>query len=160
MSHEDKLKGAKNVFGLYYAYLNNVAREIGIDKAEEIGTELFKMNGSARGKMIKEKANMEEFTAEAASSAARQAIMEDFGIVSKPVEEGRDRVVVKCERCPVYDGAFMAGMDPGSIEVQCRNASIGYMNALVKELNPRLKYKLKKFRNSAEGECEEEIVLE
>lgn len=160
MSHEDKRQGAANVFGLYYAYLNNIGQEIGIDKAEEIGSQLFKMNGSARGQAIKAISEMDEFTAEGAAAAARKSILEDFGIVSNSIEESPQRVVVKCETCPVYNGARMAGMDSGSIEAHCRSASIGYMDALVKELNPRLKYRLRKFRTSEEDTCEEEIVLE
>jgi hypothetical protein len=159
MSQEDKLKGAMNAFTLHYAYINNVAQEIGVDKAEEIDSEVCKMMGSARGRMIKEAANLDEFTAEAAAKAARESILEDFGIISKPIEESEKRVVVQCERCPVYDGAYAAGMDHGSIEAQCRKAPIGYMNALVKELNPNLKYHLKKFRSSADDVCEEEIVI-
>jgi hypothetical protein len=160
MSYEDKLKAATNVFTLHYAYINGVAREIGIDKAEAIDTDTCRMMGSARGKIIKEKANLDQFTTEAAAQAARKSIEEDFGIISKPVEESPNRVVVKCERCPVYDGASAVGMDPDWIEAQCRKAPIGYMDALVKELNPKLSYRLRKHRTSAEGTCEEEIVLE
>ena len=159
MSYEDILKGATNAFTLHYAYINNVGQEIGIDKAEEISSEVCRMMGTMRGQTIKENADLEKFTPEAAAAAARGSIEEDFGIITKPIEEGPDRIVFECKNCPVYNGAYRAGMDQGSIEAQCRTAPIAYMDALVKELNPNLNYRLRKFRNSADDTCEEEIVL-
>ncbi|HEQ98379.1 MAG TPA: hypothetical protein ENO22_03445 [candidate division Zixibacteria bacterium] len=159
MSYEDILKGAANAFTLHYAYINNVGKEIGIDKAEEISADVCRMMGSMRGKIIKENADLEQFTPEAAAAAARGSIEEDFGIITKLIEEGPDRIVYECRNCPVYDGAYRAGMDPGSIEAQCRYAPVGYMEALVRELNPNLSYRLRKFRTSADDTCEEEIVL-
>ena len=159
MSYEDILKGASNAFTLHYAYINNVAREIGIDSAENISAEVCRMMGTARGQMIKEKADLEQFTPEAAAAAARGSIEEDFGIITEPIEESSERIVFHCKGCPVYNGAHAAGMDAGSIEAQCRIAPIAYMDALVKELNPDLKYQLRKFRSSASDSCEEEIVI-
>jgi len=160
MANQDKLQGATNAFTMYFAYLNGVARQMGIDKAIALSAEVDKAMGGARGRMIKEQAGGVEFDAIAASAAARKSIMEDFGIESKPISEKPDEVVVQCGKCPIYDGAQVAGLDTATIEAQCRDCSIGYMDALVKQLNPNLTYRLRKFRQSADDSCEEEIVLE
>jgi hypothetical protein len=160
MSNRDKLQGATNVFTMYFAYLNGVARQMGIDKAIALSAEVDKAMGGARGRMIKENSGGAEFDAITAAAAARKSILDDFGIESKPISENADKVVTQCGQCPVYDGAQVAGLDSGTIEAQCRDCSIGYMDALVKQLNPNLTYRLSKFRSAPGEPCEEEIVME
>ncbi len=159
MSNNDKLRGATSAFTLHYAYLNSVAQELGFDRAETISADVCRMMGTARGKRIKELMDLEELTPETAAEVARKSIEEDFGIISYAIEAGPERIVLQCEQCPVYDGALNAGMNHEAIENQCRFAPLGYMDALIRELNPKLNYRLRKFRNSADGKCEEEIVL-
>jgi len=54
----------------------------------------------------------------------------------------------------------MMGMDAKTIEnLVCRSGSIKLMDAMVKQLNPNLSVRIKKFRSSADDFCEEEIVL-
>jgi hypothetical protein len=50
-------------------------------------------------------------------------------------------------------------MDNESIEAVCRAGALQYMDAMVKQWNPNLSYRLRKFRSSADGHCIEEVVL-
>ena len=102
---------------------------------------------------------MEEFDAKAAASMASSSIREAFGITSEVIEESPQRVVVRCRRCSVYEAGQMVGLDTEVIEAQCRASSIGFMDAMVKQLNPKLSYQLRKFRSAEDDFCEEEILL-
>jgi len=51
------------------------------------------------------------------------------------------------------------GMDGATIEAVCRAGPIPYMDVLVRQVNPRLSYRLTQFRSSAAESCREEIVL-
>jgi hypothetical protein len=53
----------------------------------------------------------------------------------------------------------MLGMDNESIEAVCRAGALRYMDAMVKQWNPNLSYRLREFRSSADGHCIEEVVL-
>ena len=160
MAHNDKLDGARNAFALHFTYVDSVAEEIGVDEAIALSEKVDEDMGSIRGQMIREQAGQMEFDAPSAASAARESIKNDFGIVSNVIEESDRRVVMQCGRCPVYEAARMVGMDNDEVRTQCCGGAIGYMDSLVKQLNPRLRYRLKKFRSSADDHCEEEVVMD
>lgn len=153
------MQGATNAFTMYFAYLNNIAREMGIDKATALSADVVKAIGASQGMNIKKEAGGAEFDTVAAAAAARKSVLNDFGIESEPISENPDKVVLRYSKCPIYDAAQNAGLDKDAIEAQCRDGSIAYMDALTKQLNPNLNYRLRKFRTSANESCEEEIVL-
>jgi len=159
MATEDKFDGAKKVFTMFFAYLNTVAQEIGMEQAAALDTKVDETMGTAQGKMIKEQAGIEEIDVKAATLMAINSIREDFGIISEVIEESPQRAVTRCARCPVYEAAQTAGLDAETIETLCRTGSIRYMDAMVKQLNPNLSYQLRKFRSAADDFCEEEILL-
>lgn len=75
-------------------------------------------------------------------------------------EENPDKITCKVGRCPVYEAADMLGMDNNAIEAGCRAGAITFMDSAAKQLNPKLSYKLIKFRSSADDCCEESVILE
>jgi hypothetical protein len=68
--------------------------------------------------------------------------------------------VTKFGKCPVYEGAKAAGMEDGEIERLCRASSLVFLNTVVKQLNPKLKYIVSAFRSEEYGGCVEEIVVD
>lgn len=159
MAQDDKLIGARNGLALYFAYMNDVAREIGMERAVTLSAYGDESMGAMRGKMIREQAGAAKFDVKAAAKAARESIAEDFGIISKVVDETPNSVVVHCGRCPVYEAARMVGIDAENVETDCCGGAIRYMDALVKQLNPNLSYELRTFRSSADDFCEEAVVM-
>lgn len=159
MAQDDKVVGARNAFSLYFAFMSDVAGEIGLERAVALSDARDESAGAQRGRMIKQEMGVAEFDIKAAAKAAGASILDDFGITSKVIDETQKSVVVRCGRCPVFEGASMAGFDNQNIETQCCAGAIRYMDALVKELNPDLSYELRKFRTSAEDFCEEAIVM-
>lgn len=159
MATQDTFSGAKNAFTMMMSYLNAVAHEIGMDRAVALDAQACEAMGVAQGKAMKDRAGTKHVDIKTAVSMALESIGEAFGIDSEVIEESPRRVTTRCGRCPVYEGSLAAGLDTGTIETLCRNASMGFMDKLVKQLNPNLTYRLKKFRHAPGDFCEEEILL-
>ena len=159
MANADTLRGAKTAFTFFYAYLNAVAQEIGMERAVAIDAEISEMMGLAQGQAIKSQVDLEEIDLATASALANAGIDEGLGISSEVTEESAERIVSKVGRCPIYEAAQAVGMDNTTIEAICRATAIRYMDAMVKQWNPNLSYRLREFRSSADGHCIEEVVL-
>lgn len=158
MSMEDALNAAKNAFAFYGAYLNTVAQEIGLERALALNTKMLETMGAMQGKMVKEQARIEEADAKAAHSLTK-GIPGSLGLAFEVLEESPTTVRLKCARCSVCEGWQMAGMDDKTRETVCRTGPIRFMDAAVKQLNPRLSYQLAKYRSALDDFCEEQIVL-
>jgi hypothetical protein len=87
------------------------------------------------------------------------AIEQGFGIPSEVIEASPESVVLKIARCPVYEAARALGMEPEAIEASCRAGSVSFMDAMAKQLNPELRYELRRFRSAPDDACEEAILL-
>jgi len=159
MAVEDIFTGAQTALTFYYAYLGAVGEEIGMERALALDGQVCEAMGGAQGKMIREQSGIEEFDAQTAGQMLSGAIRQGFGIVSEAIEESSERVVLNVGRCPVYEAALAAGRDAEAVEASCRAGALRFMDAMAKELNPDLSYKLTKFRSSPEGHCTEEVVL-
>lgn len=158
MASKDIFNGATAALALFYAYVNTVAQDIGMERAIGLMNKTFENRGAMRGKRIKEQANIKEFDAKTAWSLMR-AGAEGIGLSHKVVEESPQRVVLRCGRCSFYETAQMQGMDPKTIETICHASGVKSLSTLVKQLNPALSYRVRKFRSAADDFCEEEIIL-
>jgi len=159
MAIEDTFFGAKTGLSLLFAYMATVAQELGMERAIELDRKMCTAMGAAQGKLVKAQAGVESFDAQTARQVLLAAIEQGFGIPSKPTEESPERAMLRVGRCPVYEAAAAVGLDPATIEATCRAGAISFMNAMAKELNPDLEYQLEEFRSSADGTCQESIVL-
>lgn len=148
---------AKTVMMILDAYVNAVGQEIGKERAVGIMTKMADNLGAKQGKMLKEKSGNKQFDAKAAASLLN-TIPQGFGMSMKMIEATPTRAVAKVSRCPVYEAALACGMDAASIEAMCHASSIRMMDAAVKQLNPSLSMRVKKFRSSADDFCEEEVA--
>ena len=158
MGLEDVLKGATNGFANFFAYLSFVAQEVGMEKAIDINTKMAKYMGRVQGDMIKKQAGIEEADIKTTLSLVK-GYLDGIGLTIDVLEESPTEVRYKCGRCPVYDGCVMAGIDKGLYEDICRRAPAEFMDALVKQFNPKLSYQLTKFRTAPDDFCVECIVL-
>ena len=159
MASVDTLEGAKNAFTFFYAYLNAVAQEIGMERAIALDAEMCEMMGAAQGQAIKAQAGLDEIDLATAAALAGASIEEGLGISSEVIEQSAERIVSKCGRCPLYEAAQAVAMENETIGAMCRATSLRYMDAMVKQWNPNLSYRQRDFRSSADGHCIEEVVL-
>ena len=160
MASVDTLHGATNAFTFFYAYLNSVAQEIGMEQAIALDAEMCAMMGAAQGQAIKAQAGLDEIDLATAAALADASIEEGLGISSEVIEKSAQRIVSRRGRCPIYEAAQMLGMDNATIEAICRAGALQYMDTMVKQWNPNLSYRLREFRSSADGHCIEEVALE
>jgi hypothetical protein len=158
MAIEDVFNGARSAFTFYFAYLNTVAQEIGMERALALHTKMCEAMGAMQGKMMKEQAGIEEFDAKTAYSLTK-SVPESIGISMEVLEESPQKVVIKTGKCPIYEAAQMLGLDAKTIETVCRAGALRFMDTAAKQLNPNLSHQLRKLRTAADDFCEEEIVL-
>lgn len=162
MAIEDTFNGAKNAFVFYEAFLNTVAEEIGRERASALETKMCEALGVPQGRLAKEQAKqqagIEEFDAKTAHLVCSQLIG-GLGYTSEVTEESPQEVVFKLGRCPVFEAAQMVGQDVQASEAACRAGAIRFMNTVVKQLNPKLRYEMRKYRSAPEEPCVEAIVL-
>lgn len=158
MATGNAFDAAKTVLVILDAYANSVGQEIGKERAVAIMTKMADNMGARQGKMLKEKSGIKKFDAKSAA-VLLNTVPQSFGMTLERIEGTPKRAVSKSGRCPVYEAAQELGMDAASIEAMCRASSIRMMDAAVKQLDPALSMRIRKFRSSAQDFCEEEIVL-
>ena len=158
MATKDAFAGARTGFMFLEAFVGAVAREIGIERTLGIITKMSEDFGAKQGKMMKQQTGSKEIDAKAAWPLLKSAV-EDIVLNFEVVEENPKRVVVKAGRCAVYEAGQALGMDGKTIEAICHAGGNRMDDMLLKQLNPALSYRLRKFRATADDFCEEEIIL-
>jgi hypothetical protein len=160
MSTKDTFNSAKISYTDFFAYINTVVQEIGMDRVLALMTKSDEARGVKVGKMIKEQAGGKEFDVkEAARTVINMA--KEIGGIDDVLEKSPQRVVTRTRfgNCPLYEAAKEVGLDDNTIETLCRAGSLRFLDTMVKQLNPNLSYRLRKFRSVDDGGCVEEIVL-
>jgi len=161
MTTDDIFNVAKNASVFYQAFVNTVAQEIGWERASALETKMCETLGALQGRTAKEQAEqvgIRDFDAKAAHLVCSQLIG-GLGYTSEVTEESPQEVVFKVGRCPDFEAAQMVGQDVQASEAACRAGAIRFMDTVVKQLNPNLRYELRKYRSAPEEPCVEAIVL-
>jgi len=158
MATEDGFAGAKTGFTFLIAFVGAVAQEIGMERTVGIMTKMSENLGAMQGKMMKQKAGAKEIDARAAWSLLKAAV-DNIVLKFQIVEESPKRVVIRSGRCALFEAAQALGIDAKTVEAMCRAGGNRFDDSLVKQLNPSLSFRLKKFRSTADDFCEEEVVL-
>lgn len=158
MATQDAFNGAKSGFRSFIGFVSAVAQEIGWERTLAIMTKMSENGGAMQGKMIKQKVGAKEIDARTAWALLRPAV-DDMVLSFQLAEESPRRVAIKSGRCAFYEAAQALRVDGKTIEATCRAGGNRFDDLLVKQLNPRLSFRLNKFRSSADDFCEEEIIL-
>jgi hypothetical protein len=158
MAIEDVFKGAKSAFCILYTYQNAVIRELGIERALALQTELSELIGTGQGRMLMEQLMIKGTDAIAAIPMIEN-LKENIGESFEIIEKSAVKVVMRNGRCPFYEAAQMIGMDNKAIMTFCQTGSIRIADAVVRQLNPKLSLRVRKFRKNATDACEEELFL-
>ena len=98
MAISDTFNGAKNALVLFYAYLNMVGQDIGMERAFALDTKMWEMIGTGNGKTLKEQTGIDEIGAAAAASCT--LVEEALGISSEIIQESAQRSVLKSVGVP------------------------------------------------------------
>ncbi|MFC1882349.1 L-2-amino-thiazoline-4-carboxylic acid hydrolase [Thermodesulfobacteriota bacterium] len=157
MAIEDTYNGATAAMTFMNAYIKTVAEEIGMDKALGLLTKMCESMGTMQGKILKEQAGAEELDVKATWSLVK-SVPVGIGIGAEVIKESQQEIVIKAGKCPLYSAGQMLGFDNQTMETMCRKGSARLMDTMTKELNPNLRYELRKFRSGADDFCEEAII--
>ncbi len=158
MPKEDAFKGAQTALTFLYAYQGAVGREFGVERATNLQTRVSESMGARQGKMLKEQSEINDFDAKTAATFLK-GLKESMGMTFEIAEESPQKVVIRTLRCPFFEAAMAAGIDPKAIEAGCSNGPMKVADSLVKQLNSSLSVRVSKFRTVQEGFCDEEISL-
>jgi hypothetical protein len=158
MAIEDAFRAAKTVLTLFDVYVNTVAQEIGRERAEALMTKVCEFAGAMQGMMMKKQSGIKEFDAKVAWSLAKM-FKDNLGASHEVIEESPQRVVIRNGRCPIYEAAQTLGMEATAIETGCRTGPMTLISTAIKQLNPNLSLRVRKFRSTSDDFCEEEIIL-
>jgi hypothetical protein len=159
MGLEDIFSGAKTGVTFYGAFFGAVAQKYGMEEALALDRKTFEAMGAMQGKMFKEQMGIEEAGIKEAL-ALNKATLDSLGIPYEVMEESPTHAIWRCNRCSVYEGNLMAGLDHETTKALCASGAAGFQKAAFKALNPKLNYELKSFRSSSDDFCEEEVVLQ
>jgi hypothetical protein len=157
MTIKENFSRTKTVLKMHNVFVQAVAEEIGMTRTLELSAMAMVKMGMAQGYLMKQQKRIKNFNARDVAPLVRIAY-ERLGIRLKMVQVSPRNILVKCTKCPNYTAARELGMDDETIETWCRAGSIRSMDALVKQLNPDLVFRLVKFRSGAEDFCGAEIV--
>ena len=158
MAIEDVFNGARTGLTLLDAYVNVVAREIGMERALALQARMCEEIGALQAKMMREQSGLQQFDARTAWSLM-ESIPQSLGLKVEFIEESPEKTVAKIGRCSVYEAALALGLEAKTIESMCRAGPEKMMGAVAKQLNPDLRYQVTKFRSSAQDFCEEEVAI-
>ena len=159
MPKQDTFDGVKAGLMMYDALLLGVAEQFGMERAVALQSKVMEKMGTIQGKAIKKQVGDKKFDAKSAGALVNPGI-EQFGLTIKVVQDSPKRVLTQCTECTYYAAAHELGIDDKTIEMFCRVGGIKSVDAVVKQLNPKLSARVAKFRSSPDDFCEEEIVLE
>jgi len=160
MSTEDAFNGAKIAYTDFYTYIDNAIQGLGMKRTCALMTKSDEARGVKVGKMIKSQAGGKVFDANEASQTILD-MAKEIGATDDVLEKSPEKVVTvtKFGNCPLYEAAKATGMDDKTIETLCHAGALVFFDNMVKQLNPNLSYRLRKFRSVDDGGCVEEIVL-
>lgn len=149
---------ARFALTFYQAYVQAAAEEMGMERALQLHAKVFETAGAQHGQTLKDKAGSKEVDIKAALALLKTA-PESLGIDMEVIEEGPQKLVLKCGKCSIYESAQTLGLAPDAIETLCRRGPAAAMDAAAKQLNPGLSFRVARFRSAPDETCTEELVL-
>jgi hypothetical protein len=121
MSQDATYRAVKTSFLMYGEFFRNVVREIGMERALVLHSQLGVPYGKKLAGMVQERAAASGLDIQALS-AIQEANALEFGL---PVETGAKGNVsqMTVRTCPIYDGLREAGLDHATVEALCQRLS-------------------------------------
>ena len=157
MAKEEAFNAARFAFASYDAMFAAVASQLGLENARALESAALAPLGAAQGQMIRQQIGGSDVDAQTAYSVLQKSVLETLGISAEMKEASPQKVVFEVGRCPIYESGRMLGLDHAIIEGNCQASSICMMDAMTKQLNPKLSYRLRTFRSESGAGCIEEI---
>ncbi|MFB3777748.1 MAG: hypothetical protein ACE141_09055 [Bryobacteraceae bacterium] len=154
-ANDSEHEAAKNAYTFYGWFLQEVAKEVGWDKAVAIHAGNGDKFAGMLGGMVRAKCSQQKPDAECVAAVLENAYKKCG--MDYEVQATDGIVTVRVGRCPIYDGLAASGIDHAKIQQLCQGLG-GREYEQLKRLVPELAGKVK-FRESASDTCLEEFVV-
>jgi len=148
-------EGVKNAMTMYGGFFQDVAKEIGMERALALHAKQGEVFGKWMAAALKDKSAEKGLNTVMIAELLKKTL-EPWGLIYSP-EIQADRVNAKHEQCPMYEGWRGAGLDHATIQSMCQSNVQG-INAALQATYPGLSEKVQ-FRATPEDACVEEFAL-
>ena|GEM_PF-1048016 len=153
----DRVDGTKRAYALWFSYILSASRELGSDKTVELIAKVANKRGRADGAELKEKLGIKNSDLNSALKVYEK-FMSDSGAEVKTLSAEETRAIIRVGSCPIFEGFLSAGMTCDWLtETMCKTLTLPLLQAIVNEVNPSLRLRIRKFRGSPEDFCLEEL---
>lgn len=156
MTDDQVFVATRKVYALYAAFFKAVAQELGMEKALALHASAHEEQGIASAKLIKDKIGGAPFDIEKLGTILQQSNL-SIGINSALAEVTASSALFKNSQCPMYDGYRMGGLNDETAEALCQKGAAAKLGTMLKQIDPRITYRLKYYRLKPNEACEEEI---
>ena len=157
MNEEQVFIATRKVFALYAAFFKAVAQEIGMEKALALHASAHEEQGMASAKLIRDKVGDAPLDIQKLGSILQQSNL-SIGIQSELAQTTASSALFKNSQCPIYDGYRMGGLNDETAEELCQIGAAAKLGTMLKQIDPRITYRLKHYRLKSDEVCEEEIA--
>jgi hypothetical protein len=158
MLREEVYQATKKIFGLYGAFFDLVAQQIGIEKALDLHIKAHERLGITAGKLLKDKLGKERPDLQELGNILRESNL-GIGIESEVADMNPTSIVFSNLKCPLYDGYRLGGLDDKTAETLCQQGAPAKLGSTLMYLNPDIKYHLQYYRTKPDEPCKEVIQL-
>jgi len=154
---EESYSIAVKVYALYGAFFNEVVKELGKQKALALHQRTYELMGVETGKKLRKQMGDIEYDLRTLAEILRKSNV-SLGIDSEMVERPGS-LLLSNARCPMYDGYRIGGLDDDTAKALCQVGAPAKLGSTLRELNPKVSYRLIRYRDGPADRCEEEVRL-
>jgi predicted ArsR family transcriptional regulator len=155
MGNEELFNASKSAYTMYAGFFNDVAQEIGIEKALSLSSKFGERNGASLVETLKEqKAKGGVDLEEIANNIVTEYTSSGFDVKT---EVGPEKMVFRTSKCPIYAGYIDAGIDHNTIKSICE-ANVAASEQNLKKYMPGASVKVN-VRATPDATCVEEFHI-
>jgi len=155
MGKEDVFNAIMSSMSMYGGLFKSITDDVGLDKALEYHAKQGESFGMMIGETLKRQLGDKAPTTEALKSVLQPEV-EGWGFDAE-FDVSPTAVSIKVQRCPIYEGFKMAGLDHETIGKMC-SAWYSAEYTQLKKYYPKIEGRLK-YRDSSEGYCLDKFTL-
>ncbi|MCJ7548928.1 MAG: L-2-amino-thiazoline-4-carboxylic acid hydrolase [Anaerolineae bacterium] len=159
MSQQDAFKAATFSYSGLFAIFGALAQQTGFESVMELDANVFRQLGQVQGQMFRDQAGIDGDVDAQMAFGILRGVVDTLGIDYKVLEETPSRVAIEVGPCPIHEAAKAVGWEHDMIAASCNAGSMHFLDAAAKQLNPKLTWRLVKFRGDDCQGCVEELVL-
>lgn len=158
MVKEGNISGVQDVYTAWFSYILAVSDDFGTEKALELLSRVVEVVGEATGKRLIKHLGVQGKGVDI-GFALYSSLLDSYGVEHQIVEKTGDLASIKIGNCPIYGALKNVGWCREMREGLCKNLFLPYIATILRQVSPRVKLRLRRYRASSNDYCIEEIFL-